>query len=279
VLAVIAVAVMFNFFIAHYRDTLLSLQSAGDIDSYIAAYASMFRDTLTEALSAKWYTFDGMMSFLMLPIGFGLCIFAAIKWRYMEDPHPKYSRLARAKEEHVREYAYIARDEYAKIRQIADQAAKKISGMHEMAIAALNNIEAHEVTCRNLCEQYTTWISEVNGLGNALYAKYREINMQHRETNIMPLAFELPFNLPAELISPPESPVQNAPVPEERITVQQTRVEAQNALVAQAHNRYLEIYKTIGELAPEDAATRGMPFDDEVATVNTELQAQANQVV
>lgn len=278
VLAVIAVAVMFNFLIAHYRDMLLSSQAAGDIDNYIAAYASMFRDTLTKAFSSQWYILDGMMSFLMLPVGFGLCIFAARKWYYMEDVHPRYSRLARAREECVREYADIARDEYAKIGRIAGEATRRISGMHEMAVAALSSVEEHETTCRDLCEQYTAWISGVNELGQALYARYREINMQHREKSIMPKAFELPFDLPVELVNPLESPVQNAPVTEEQIIVQRTRVEAQNALVATAQNRYLEIYMTIGQLAPDATVTRGVPFDNDVATVNTELQAEAKKI-
>jgi len=276
VLAVIAVAMMFNFLIAHYRDTLLSLQTyTGDIADYIAAYTSMFRDTLTEAFSVKWYAFDGMMSFLLFPVGLGLCVFAAIKWCHMVDP---YNRLAHAKDERVREYAGISRNEYAKIGRTADNATKKISGMHEMAIAALRNVEAHEVTCRSLCEKYVVWVGGVNDLGKALYAQYREINMQHRETGVMPKAFELPFSLPVELCNPPELAGQNASVTEEQIIAQRKRVEAQNALVPRAHNRYLEIYKTIGELAPDEAATRGMPFDDEVARVNTELQAQAEKI-
>jgi len=276
VLAVVAVAMIFNFLIAHYRDTLLSLQAyTGDVADYIVAYTSMFRDTLTEAFSVNWYAFDGMMSFLLFPVGFGLCIFAAIKWRHMGDP---YNRFAHARDERVREYARISRNEYAKIGQTADNATKKISGMHEMAIAALRNVEAHEVTCRSLCEKYVVWVSGVNDLGKALYAQYREINMQHRETDSMPKAFGLPFDLPVELLNPPELAEKNAQVTEEQIAAQRKQVEAQNALVGRAHNRYLEIYKTIGELAPDEAATRSMPFDDDVARVNAELQAQVEKI-
>lgn len=275
VLAVVAVAMTFNFLIAHYRDTLLSLQTyTGDVTDYIVAYTSMFRDTLAEAFSAKWFAFDSMMSFLLLPVGFGLCIFAAIKWRHIGDP---YTRLAHAKEERVREYARISRIEYARIGETADKAIKKISGMHDMATAALHNVESHKYTCRSLCEKYVTWVSGVNEVGKALYAQYREINMQHRETNTMPKAFELPFNLPADLVSPPGLPVQPPPVTEGQIAAQRKRVEAQNALVTRAHNRYLEIYKTIGELAPDKVAPPP-PFDDEVARVNADLQAQADKI-
>lgn len=277
VVGIAALAVVFNFIIAHYRDTLLNLQTNAGTgnEGYLAAYGSLFRDTLANAFSAQWYAFGGMMSFLLVFIGLGMFGFAAIKWRYMEDSFPGYSRLVRTQDERNREYADLMRDEQNELRTIADNETAKISGMHEMAVASLRRIWANEVTCNHLREKYVTWVGEVTVLGNALYAQYREINMQYRE-GVAPTVFEQPFALPNELIEPPVLPLQNVPVPEEQVDVQRMRADKQYSLIAKGHNDCLARYQTIGELAPQDSTDGpAMPYDNAIAKINADLQAEA----
>lgn len=283
---VLALVVPFNLFVAHYRDALLALQSyfvGGDIGTSVQDYLSTYKKTFSETWESAfslggWYKFGSTTSALLLPIGIGMFIWAAAKWRYMEDALHGYSRLVRAKDQRAQEYETLEDDQQRALRQIADQSTAQINGMHEMAVAALRNVEAHEATRRHLREKYVAWVNEVTTHGEALYAQYREINMQYRESE-MPPAFEIPFQLPKDLVEPPALPVQNEPVSDKQVAVQHERVEKQNTLIAEGHNRYLEIYKTIGELAPKDLAdSMGMPFDDAAAKVNAELQTKAGHI-
>ncbi|MDD9856366.1 MAG: hypothetical protein OXU88_09340 [Gammaproteobacteria bacterium] len=282
----LALAAPFNLFVAHYRDVLLSLQSfvdSGDIgvqvQDYMSTYKKTFSETWENAFSLDgWYKFGSTASALLLPIGIGMFIWAAAKWRYMEDVLPGYSRLDRAREQCLQEYETLASSQQEALRQIADQSAAQINGMHKMAVAALRNVEAHEATRRHLREKYVAWVNEVTTLGKALYAKYREINMQYREGE-MPAAFEIPFQLPKDLVDSPALPAQNEPVSEKQVAAQHERVEKQNTLIAEGHNEYLKIYETIGELAPKDLAdSMSMPFDDAVTKVNAELQTKAGRI-
>jgi len=282
---VLALVVPFNLFVAHYRDALLALQSyaaSGDAASaqdYLSTYKKTFSATWESAFSLDgWYKFGSTTSALLLPIGIGMFIWAAAKWRYMEDALHGYSRLVRAKDQRAQEYETLEDDQQRSLRQIASQSTAKINGMHEMAVAALRNVETHEATRRHLREKYVAWVNEVTTIGEALYAQYREINMQYRQSEV-PTAFEIPFQLPKDLVEPPALPVQNEPVSDKQVAMQHERVEKQNTLIAEGHNRYLEIYKTIGELAPKDLAdSMGMPFDDAAAKVNAELQAKAGHI-
>lgn len=282
---VLAFVVPFNLFVAHYRDALLALQSyaasgdAAQVQDYLSTYKKTFSATWESAFSPDgWYKFGSTTSALLLPIGIGMFIWAAAKWRYMEDALHGYSRLVRAKDQRAQEYENLEDDRQRVLRQIADKSTAQINGMHEMAVAALRNVEAREATRCHLREKYVAWVNEVTTIGEALYAKYRQINMQYREGE-MPAAFGIPFQLPKDLVEPPVLPVQSEPVSDKQVTTQHERVEKQNTLIAEGHNRYLEIYKTIGELAPKDLTdSMGMPFDDAVAKVNAELQTKAGRI-
>lgn len=282
----LALAAPFNLFVAHYRDVLLSLQSyaaSGDVGAQVQDYLSTYKKTFSETWESAfsfdgWYKFGSTTSALLLPIGIGMFIWAAAKWRYMDDVLPGYSRLERAREQCLQEYETLASNQQETLRQIADQSVAQINGMHEMAVAALRNVEAHESTRRHLREKYVTWVNEVTTVGKALYAKYREINMQYREGE-MPAAFEIPFQLPKDLVEPPELPAQNEPVTDKRVAAQHECVEKQNTLIAEGHSEYLRIYETIGELAPKDSAdSMGISFDDDVTKVAAELQAKAGRI-
>lgn len=283
---ILALAAPFNLFVAHYRDALLALQSyvaVGDtgtqVQDYLSTYKKTFSETWESAFSLDgWYKFGSTTSALLLPIGIGMFSWAAAKWRYMEDSIPGYSRLDRARAQRAQEYETLMVDQQEVLRKISDQSTAQISGMHEMAVAALRNVEAHESNRAHLREKYIAWVDGVATLGEALYAQYREINMRYRESE-MPAAFEIPFQLPKDLVEPPALPVQNEPVSDKQVAAQHERVEKQNTLIAEGHNRYLEIYKTIGELAPKDLAdSMGMPFDDAVAKVSAELQAKVGYI-
>ena len=283
---VLMLAIPFNLFIAHYRDALIvlkeSYRAVGDTGisgDYLNTYKETFNKTWGSAFSLDgWYKFSGATSALLFPIGIGMFSWAAAKWRYMEDPISGYSRLDRARAQHAQAYEDFASDQQKVLRQIATQSTNQINGMHKMAVAALRNGEEHEATLRHLPEKYIAWVNEVTAHGEALYEQYREINMRYRESK-RPAAFEIPFQLPKDLAEPPALPAQNEPVSDKHMTAQHDRVEKQNMLIDEGHNKYLEIYKTIGELAPRDLADGiGMPFDDEVKKVNAALQDKAETI-
>lgn len=283
---VLTLAAPFNLFVAHYRDALLALQEShaavrdtGTQVDYLSTYKKTFSETWKSAFSLDgWYKFDSATSALLLPIGIGMFGWAAAKWRYMEDTLHGYSRLVRAKDQRVQEYETLESTQQEALREITDQSTDQIRVMNKMAVAALRNVEEHEATRRHLPEKYIIWINEVTTHGKALYEQYREINMQYREGE-RPVAFEIPFQLPKDLVEPLVLPVQNEPVSDKQVEAQHDRVEKQNMLIAEGHNKYLEIYKTIGELAPRDLADGiGMPFDDEVTKVNAALQIKAETI-
>lgn len=283
---VLMLAIPFNLFIAHYRDALIALKesysAAGDTGTpvdYLNTYKKTFSETWESAFSLDgWYKFSGATSALLFPIGIGMFSWATAKWRYMEDPISGYSRLDRARSQHAQAYETFASDQQKVLRQIAKQSKTEINGMHKMAVVALRNSEVHEATRQHLPEKYIAWVNEVTTHGEALYEQYREINMRYRESE-RPAAFEIPFQLPKDLVEPPALPTQNEPVPDKQVTVQRDRFEKQSKLIDEGHNEYLKIYKTIGELAPRDLADGvGMPFDDKVTQVNDALQVKAEAI-
>lgn len=266
---------VFNFVIGHYRDSLIGLQTQtanADVVSFYAAYADLFRGTVEKAFSDNFWAFGGLMSVLMIIVGVAMSVFAAIKAFGLDDPYPGYGNVSRAQDKRNADYADDFSQLQEELEEIGIEINEVLSGIFEIAQASRGIIEDHEDTLKALESKYLSWISELTTVGTALYANYRQLNEQHR-TEPSPAAFQIDFSLPKEMASPPVRPTV---VEEQGIEYLSTLKDACIQTVNQASNKYLTIYKTIGELAPEDVkATRATTYDVAVEKVNTELQKLA----
>ncbi len=266
---------LFNFVIGHYRDSLIGLQTQtanADVVRFLAAFADLFRGTVEKAFSDNFWAFGGLMSVLLIIVGVAMSVFAAIKAFGLDDPYPGYGNVSRAQDKRNADYADLFSELQEELEEVAGETNKVLSNIFEIAQMSQGTIKDHEDTLKALESKYLSWISELTTVGTALYANYRQLNEQHR-TEPSPAAFQIDFSLPKEMATPPVRPTV---AEEQDIKHLRKLKDACIQVVNQASNKYLTIYKTIGELAPEDVkAIRATTYDVEVEKVNTEFQALA----
>jgi hypothetical protein len=267
----------FNFVIGHYRDSLIGLQTRefnANVESFYAAYANLFRTTVQSAFSENYWAFGGLMSVLLIIVGIAMAVFAAVKAFTLDDQYPGYGKLSRAQDDRYADYADVFSKLQTELQEISGMTGTTIAGIFEMGRASRGVISEHEDTFRALHSKYQSWVAELEALGTALYASYRQVNSTYR-TEGLPPSFDISFSISNDIA---DSPI--LPKPAEEQDIQNLRILKDSCLsvVNAASNRYLGIYKTIGELAPKNiAAERANTFDAEVEKVNIELQEIAHQ--
>ena len=264
---------VFNFVIGHYRDSLIGLQTQvanADIMSFYEAYGNLFRTTIEKALSDTFWAFGGLMSLLLMIIGIAMSVFAAIKAFALDDPYPGYGSVSRARDKRNADYADLFSYIQEELQNIGKNANTNIANIFEVAQISQGMRKDREKTLKVLMSKYDAWIAGLKTVGTALYANYRQTNVQHRTDESDPPAFKIDFSILDDAATPPEWP---------KLTEGQGMGHLRKlkdeclTIVNQASNRYLGIYKTIGGLAPENVkARRADTYDIEVEKVNAELQ-------
>ncbi len=266
---------VFNFIVGHYRDSLMGLQTKAldaDIASFYTAYENLFRTAVEKAFSDAFWAFGDIKSFLLIFVGIAMSVFAARKAFKLDDPYPGYGSVCRAQNKRNTDYADLFSEIQEELEEIGNGVNSKIAGIFEMSQAFQDTIKDHEETLDALTSKYQSWISELNAVGVAMYATYRQVNEQHR-TEGSPPAFQLDFSIPDDMAIPPARP---KPVKDQEIGHLRDLKDACLTIVNTAINKYLGIYKTISALAPENVkANRVSIYDIEVEKINTELQKQA----
>ncbi len=275
-IAFAAFVLVFNFVIGHYRDSLMGLQTQAanaDVVSFYSAYANLFRTTVESAFTETFWAFGSLMSVLLIIVGIAMSVFAAIKAFALDDSYPGYGKLSRAQDKRNADYADLFSNLQKELQEKGNSANTTTADIFEMGQASQGVIQDHEETLQALVSKYHSWISELKTVGAALYANYRQINEQHR-TEASPPAFKIEFSIPDGVAAPPTRPKT---VEEQDIEHLRKLKDACLTILNSASNKYLGIYKTIGELAPENVkAERINTFDIEVEKINKELQELAH---
>lgn len=276
VLVVSMMAIVFNFFIGHYRDSLMEMQIAsGRITKkadYYERFESLFSTTFNHAFSMDtFWKFDGLMSVLLMLAGILMVGIFAFKFFTSDDPYPGYGKKARALKKNMDVYSNTFDDFQKELEEIGDQADKNAKDSFELGQASIDNVRGRKETLNMLVSKYHSWVSELKAIGMALYAAYRQINQEHR-TDGSPPAFEIGFSIPDDIAAPPALPKLTKEQDVERL---RKWTDTCLAFVNEASNRYLSLYKTIAQLAPENGKMERIgAHDTEVDKINAELKQE-----
>ncbi len=172
--AIVGVAVLFfNFVFGHYRDALVTLQSkiaGGDYETFVEAWANLFRTALATAFSDEWIP-RSMQTVVLIFGGLSMAVVAAYKQYRADDPYPGLGDLSRKRDSAEQQYAEESALIRNRIRIRAEEAMKVIGvgsgqgGGDEV----VRTIESWQAAYRNL-------VGALNEAGRQQLRMYRRTN-------------------------------------------------------------------------------------------------------
>ena len=164
--------------VAHYRAALEKSVSGEYIDQI---FKTLFNTP---------FYFPSMESYILLIGGIIFSVIALIDGYYYDDPYPKYGAIYRDHRERTEAFVNQQRVALDDTRDLVDdyseQAINEIAGSQTYQIA----VEQRRDDKIILHERYTAWTSNIQLIGESLYADYREENLKHRKFRAMPVTFE-----------------------------------------------------------------------------------------
>ena len=228
----------------------------------------MLGAAVQESLLTHPFTLDDFRSYLTILVGIALSLYAAKEGFTSDDRHPAYGRFSRDQEERGEKYTKLFAKLQSELIAIDEQAIKEISPIAQLADIQQAARHDHVDTSQMLISAFSDWTEEIGSLGATLYAKYREINEQHR-TEPRPPCFDIDFSLPPDLAMPPgySASISVESTANLNALMTQCSTKVNNAL-----NEYLGVYQTIGALAPDDLTKeRATAFDVKVESIYHEI--------
>lgn len=261
--------VLFNFVVGHYRDALMGLKMTSGSGDLFRTYGSLFNTAVDQAFSSVIP--GALMSMLMIFIG--IIIFCVVVWKSyaMDDPYPGYGSKCRDHDDRKEDYAMLFSDLQKELEEYGDKGRG--------SVASISEGENNSIERSVLVSKYNDWLHEVESIGVFLYAKYRQINKQHR-AKASPPAFEISFSIPDDIkqLSPDLLPQVEKQDPQHLQHLQKLKDECLN-IINSALNEYLAVYKGISELAPKDAkAKRASAYSTEVEEINAKYQKKISEL-
>ena len=202
--AIVGAAVLFfNFVFGHYRDALVTLQSkiaGGDYETFVEAWANLFRTALATAFSDEWIP-RSMQTVVLIFGGMFMAVVAAYKQYRADDPYPGLGDLSRKRDSAEQQYAEKSALIRNRIRTRAEEAMKVIgveSGP-EVAEEVVRTIESWKAAYRDL-------VGALNEAGRQQLRMYRRTN---GDIKSWPTALNDSFDgfaLDPEISNPPPGP-------------------------------------------------------------------------
>ncbi|SKA41350.1 hypothetical protein SAMN02745126_06494 [Enhydrobacter aerosaccus] len=185
-ITLISLAVVFNFFAAHYRDAFALVSPEAD-DFMLRAS----RMALANLVSKK-YELVGFQSYLMVLVGLLVVTYATYKGMTWVDPYPGYGVV-------YRRYL-LRRHEYLRL---VDELVRNLQNRKDQAVAELRESitdirrrdEEYGVVISErsrLTHRYNAYLDSLERASEALVAGYREANRKAR-SEPPPKTFEQPW--------------------------------------------------------------------------------------
>ena len=199
-----AAVLCFNFVFGHYRDALVTLQSqiaGGDYETFVKAWASLFRTALATAFSDEWIP-RSMQTVVLIFGGMFMAVVAACKQYRADDPYPGLGDLSRKRDLAERKYA----EESALVRD-------RIRTRGQEATKELDSIEMEPEVGDEFRRVIESWTAAYRDLVGALNESAGQQLRMYRRTNgdIKPWPTALDdsfdgFALDPEISNPPPGP-------------------------------------------------------------------------
>ncbi len=239
---------VFNFVFGHYRDALVSLQSqiaAGDYETYVAVWGSLFRAALATAFSSEWIP-QSMQTVVLIFGGMFMSSLVAYKHYHADDPYPGFGALSRKRNEAQGQYKAAIAAITARIESRAADASRVFAGI-EARVASEGAAEAR-ARIESWNSAYRRLVEELKEAGDRQLRTYRRTNGAVKP---WPASLNGPFEAfavdpeVADPPAPPEMPVLRGAL--SRLRRQCDRV------VLEGRRRYSsEVFAPLPALDPKD---------------------------
>ena len=243
---------VFNFVFGHYRDALVSLQSqiaAGDYETYVTVWASLFRTALATAFSSEWIP-QSMQTVVLVFGGMFMSSLVAYKHYHADDPYPGFGALSRKRYEAQGQYQVAIAAISSRIESRATAASKAFASI-EARVASAGAAEA-----RNRIESwnsaYRRLVEELKEAGDRQLRTYRRTNGAVKP---WPSSLNGPFDAFAvdpEVADPPAPP----DMPVLRGALSQLRRDCDRVLLEGRRRYSSEVFPPLPALDPKDVNHR-----------------------
>ena len=243
---------VFNFVFGHYRDALVSLQSqiaAGNYETYVTVWASLFRAALATAFSSEWIP-QSMQTVVLVFGGMFMSSLVAYKHYHADDPYPGFGALSRKRNEAQGQYKAEIAAISTRIEGRAADASKVFASIEARVVSAgaaeaRSRIESWNSAYRRLVE-------ELKEAGHRQLRTYRRTNGAVKP---WPASLNSPFEafaVDTEVADPPAPPE----MPAFRGTLSQLRRHC-DKVVLEGRRRYSsEVFAPLPALDPKDVRYR-----------------------
>ena len=184
--ALVGLALVFNFFAAHYRDAFGLIPP--DAEDFMLKAS---RAALSNLISSK-YVLLGFQSYLMVLVGLLVVIYATYKGISWLDPYPGYGATYRRYLSRLHEYLRLI-DEL--VRNLQDRKDQAVGELRESITDIRRRDEEYGVVISErsrLTHRYNAYLENLERAGEALLSGYREANRAAR-TDPPPRTFGQPW--------------------------------------------------------------------------------------
>lgn len=174
--ALIALAVTFNFFAAHYRDAFSLISPDADNFMRESSQAAL------QALLTRKYALLGFQSYLMVLVGLVVVTYATYKGMSWLDPFPGYGALYKRYQARLQEYISLID---ALIRNLQDRKDQAILELRESIIDIRRRDEEYGTIVSErarLTHRYNGYLEALQRTAEGLLSIYREANRAVRTT-------------------------------------------------------------------------------------------------
>ena len=172
--ALISLAIVFNFFAAHYRDAFMLIPP--DADDFMLKAS---RTALSNLIGAR-YVLQGFQSYLMVLVGLLVVIYATHKGLSWVDPYPGYGAAYRRSLSRLHEYLRLI-DEL--VRNLQDRKDQAVGELRESITDIRRRDEEYGVVISErsrLTHRYNTYLESLERAADSLLSGYREANRAAR---------------------------------------------------------------------------------------------------
>lgn len=248
VLALVALAVVFNFFAAHYRDAFALVPPEADEFMLKASQTAM--NTLIQSK----FVLQGFQSYLMVLVGLFVVLYATYKGVSWLDPFPGYGAVYKRHQARLAEYLGLIDD---RVRNLQDRKDRAIDELRESITDIRRRDQEYGIVISErtrLTHRYNAYLESLQRAIEALLQTYRSENRSKRTT-----APPKTFNEPWKANWASEAVLNDATVEErkkavdvllEAIATSQTRLLDAFNDALKAYDRLRDIDKQADEHVP-----------------------------
>lgn len=177
----------FNVCVGQFRD---AMETFGEqLRSGAATHEAAMRDIWRQAIEAPW-SFDSFQAMLVVVVGVGCFVLAAVKGYRADDEYPGYGKITRALKR-VEEGYRAAREEAT--AAFEDQHKRSLAKLDDLLYDATAKREQYDSLCQEGRKVAAQFVPAMQGHAQALRELtqiYRDTNRKHRGDAPVPQYFE-----------------------------------------------------------------------------------------